>query len=142
MKLISHRGNIDGPNYKLENNPIYIEKTLNEGYEVEVDVRFYKNNFYLGHDEPQFKVSKKFLKNKKIWCHAKDYFALEELKKNNSIFFWHQKDDYTITSNGFFWTYPGRKILVDSIYVLQKKKKVNFNCAGICSDYVKFYKKF
>lgn len=38
MILISHRGNIDGPNVKMENDPRYIENTLGKGYNVEVDV--------------------------------------------------------------------------------------------------------
>ena len=33
-------------------------------------------------------------------------------------YFWHQKDDYTITSNGYFWTYPGKKISNRSVIVL------------------------
>ena len=28
---------------------------------VEIDIRYYKNSFYLGHDEPKFKVQKNFL---------------------------------------------------------------------------------
>ena len=141
MKLISHRGNIKGSKPKYENNPNYISQALKLGYEVEVDVRLHKGYFYLGHDKPQFKVSKTFLKNKKIWCHAKDLKAFEKLKEIKSIHFWHQKDDYTLTSNGYFWTYPGKKISKNSIYVsIGKKKLKNINCAGICSDYISNYK--
>jgi hypothetical protein len=141
MKLISHRGNLFGPEPKLENSPDYIMGALEQGYEVEVDVRFYKNNFYLGHDEPQFKIPRKFLINKKIWCHAKNYLALEMLKKIKTIFFWHQKDDYTLTSNGYFWTYPNKKMLKNSVCVILEKKKLkNIICAGVCSDYISSYK--
>ena len=38
MILISHRGNINGPNPEMENNPEYIQKALDLGYDVEVDV--------------------------------------------------------------------------------------------------------
>ena len=38
MKLIAHRGNIDGPNPERENSPEYIEEALKAGYDVEVDV--------------------------------------------------------------------------------------------------------
>ena len=38
MILISHRGNITGPNKEMENKPEYIEKTLKMGYDVEIDV--------------------------------------------------------------------------------------------------------
>ena len=141
MKLISHRGNIKGSKPRLENNPKYINQALKQGYEVEVDVRFHKGSFYLGHDKPQYKVSSKFLKNKKIWCHAKNLKAFEKLKKNKSIYFWHQNDDYTLTSNGYFWTYPGKKISNNSIYVqIGRNKLKNIKCAGICSNYISKYK--
>lgn len=141
MILISHRGNVNGPEPKSENNPNYILSALKLGYDVEVDVRFYKGYLYLGHDEPQYRISSKFLKNKKIWCHAKDIESFESLKRIESIYFWHQNDDYTLTSNGYFWTYPGKRISKNSIYVQFGKIKIkNLNCAGICSNYISDYK--
>ena len=103
MIFISHRGNINGINKKYENNPTYIQSAINKGYYVEIDV-WYKNAFFLGHDRPQFKVSQKFLENKKFWCHAKNIEALEKLQKLKTKYFWHQEDDYTLTSNGYIWT--------------------------------------
>ena len=64
-----------------ENKPEYIDKALENGFEVEVDVRFNKNKFFLGHDYDQFEVDKEFLLNDKIWCHAKTTEALIELDK-------------------------------------------------------------
>ena len=34
MILISHRGNIDGKYPDFENNPIYVNKALKNGYDV------------------------------------------------------------------------------------------------------------
>lgn len=144
MKFISHRGNVKKKIKKLENKPSYINQALSLGYDIEVDVWYKNNNFYLGHDKPLYKISKKFLKNKKIWCHAKNIEALHELKKIKAIYFWHQKDDYTLTSNGFFWTYPGIKPCKKSICVLPEwkgKKLLNQNIGGICSDLIFYYKK-
>ena len=45
MIYISHRGNVDGPVKDKENNIDHIQKALNKGFEVEVDVRFNKNKF-------------------------------------------------------------------------------------------------
>ena len=118
MYLISHRGNINGPNEINENHPDYILSALEKGYDVEIDVRVHNDKFFIGHDEPKYEVQRDFLLNKKLWCHAKDIHALEKLKQINSIYFWHQNDDYTITSNGFFWTYPGVKLVRNSICVL------------------------
>ena len=142
MIYISHRGNISGPNEKFENKVDYVQKALNKGYEVEVDVRFENDKFFLGHDCNQFEVDENFLINKKIWCHAKTKDALSALEKIKAHYFWHQEDDYTITSKGFVWTYPGKSLLTNSICVLPEI--VNYeeiNCLGICSDYIERYKK-
>ena len=144
MFFISHRGNISGPNKKDENKFEYIKNALNLGFDVEIDIWYYKNNFYLGHDEPIFKVNKFFLLNKKLWCHAKNLEALLNLKKIKANYFWHQKDDYVLTSSGYLWTYPGKKLSKASIYVLPENLKKFFNpliYKGISSDYIAKYKK-
>ena len=72
MILISHRGNINGPNPEMENNPEYIQKALDLGYDVEVDVWGTKYGaWYLGHDGPEYLIDAKFLRQKGLWCHAK-----------------------------------------------------------------------
>lgn len=110
MIYISHRGNLTGPS-KTENYPIHISAALVMGYHVEIDVWFVNDKFYLGHDEPNFKteVDLKYLKNKKLWCHAKNIEALSMMLRNKVHCFWHQEDDATITSKSYIWTYPGKK---------------------------------
>ena len=46
MILISHRGNIDGPNPKLENSPEYIQLAMEKGFDVEVDVWYKDDNWW------------------------------------------------------------------------------------------------
>src|SRR3989338_9472892 len=105
MILIAHRGNFDGSNPAMENNPDYIGEALRMGYQVEIDVRFIDNVFLLGHDKPQYRVEEDFLENEKLWCHAKNYEALERMLKNKNIHcFWHQEYDFTLPSRGFIWT--------------------------------------
>jgi hypothetical protein len=41
--IISHRGNLTGSDQKLENKPEQIEKVINMGFDVEVDLRFENN---------------------------------------------------------------------------------------------------
>ena len=89
MIFISHRGNINGIIKKRENTISYIKEALSAGFNVEVDIWYKKNSFYLGHDYPKIKVNTKFLKNKKIWCHAKNFEAVKYLKKKIT-FFWHE----------------------------------------------------
>lgn len=141
MYLISHRGNLNGAESENENNPKYLKIAINKGFNVEVDVRFEKEKFYLGHDFSQYEVNKDFLLNENIWCHAKTHEALLALDKINAHYFWHQEDDYTITSKGFFWTFPGKELLKKSICVLPEKanyKKID--CLGICSDFIERYR--
>tara|TARA_B100002019_G_scaffold108877_1_gene93553 strand:+ start:57 stop:482 length:426 start_codon:yes stop_codon:yes gene_type:complete len=141
MYLISHRGNLNGIQKDKENEPEYIISAIDKGFDVEVDVRFENNKFFLGHDYNQFEVNKEFLLNKKIWCHAKTNEALLALDEIKAHFFWHQEDDYTITSKGYIWTYPGKKLLSKSICVLPEKANYKeINCIGICSDFIEKFK--
>jgi len=151
MILIAHRGNIDGPNPELENNPFYIDKAIEQGYNVEIDIRgsFY-TKFYLGHDEAQYIVSPSWIfeRASHLWIHAKDIQALHSLTQQASNFnvFWHQDDFYTMTTKGFIWTYPGHTLTPQSICVMPEKfeglysqHEIN-NCAGVCSDFIGKYK--
>lgn len=141
MILISHRGNLNGVIEERENDPKYINKAIEKGYNVEVDVRFENSKFFLGHDFSQYHVDNEFLLNSKIWCHAKTKEALEALEKIKAHYFWHQEDDYTITSEGYIWTYPGKKLFNKSICVLPETHDYkNLNCLGICSDFIEKYK--
>ena len=142
MILISHRGNLNGKSDR-ENSPDYIEEALDQDFDVEVDVWYIDNQFWLGHDKPQYKVSEGFLEHSNLWCHAKNIQALYVMSKSSNIhYFWHQEDDVTLTSREFFWTYPGKQLTEKSICVLlefeNKKSKVILpkNVAGICSDFI------
>ena len=39
MKLIAHRGNINGSEPDNENSPEYIDKCIELGFDVEIDLR-------------------------------------------------------------------------------------------------------
>ena len=136
MRLISHRGNINGKNKERENEPLYIIEATEKGYDVEIDVWWKEDGFYLGHDEPYYKVDISFLQNGKFWCHAKNIDALTHMIDSERIHcFFHQEDDVTLTSEGYLWTYPGKQLTSNSIAVLPPDKgKLPDTIAGICSD--------
>lgn len=140
MILISHRGNTKEKNAKLENNPTYINDALNN-YDVEIDVWFIDNNFYLGHDKPQYLISDNYLVNKKLWCHAKNFDALLEMLKNPNIHcFWHENDKLTLTSKNYLWSYPGVKGVKNNISVLPELNNDDTTYSiGICSDHINKY---
>ena len=142
MILISHRGNLNGKSNK-ENKPGYIHKALWQGFDVEIDVWYIDDEFWLGHDIPQYKIEENFLENPRLWCHAKNIDTLYKMSSNSLIHcFWHQDDDVTLTSRGYLWTLPGKQLTKKSICVLpefeDKKSKVILpkNVAGICSDFI------
>ena len=142
MILISHRGNIDGKNIDLENSPDYIMSAIKKGYDVEIDVWHVNGSFFLGHDEPQYEIEWSFLLSPGLWCHAKNIEALSNMISIGAHCFWHQSDDVTLTSKGFLWTYPGKKILGNSICVLPELfEHDRIDCAGICSDFIERYEK-
>tara|TARA_R100000030_G_scaffold98925_1_gene89410 strand:+ start:774 stop:1229 length:456 start_codon:yes stop_codon:yes gene_type:complete len=151
MYFIAHRGNISGPSPRLENSPEHIDNALSNGYDVEIDLRgSFANGFYLGHDHKQYEISIDWLFQRahKLWIHAKDIESVSSLIGQSDIFniFWHQEDDYTITSKGFIWTYPGKVLSPSSICVMPEEVQEIYdieqlkNCAGICSDFIGEYK--
>lgn len=148
MKLIAHRGNTEGPKPIEENNPKYIDFAIELGYDAEIDIRCEGNQFYLGHDEPQYYVPMTWLVKRKnnLWIHCKDFKSLD-IFSNSPVhlnYFWHQEDDFTITSKRYIWSYPGKPYTSNSIVVMPewnlKSKSFSdlktYNCFGICSDYV------
>ncbi len=143
MILISHRGNLSGPNPELENSPDYIENALLKGFDVEIDVWWSNNQFWLGHDKPQYQIDLEFCNNKHIWAHAKDIVSLQMLLKYNIHCFFHQNDDAVLTSKGYIWVYPGKQVPNEKgIVVLPEWQRSpgHFNSEGICSDYIANYK--
>ena len=143
MILISHRGNVNGPNPNEENTKDYIKKAVSLGFEVEIDVWFINNEWYLGHNKPTNKINFSWINNTNLWCHAKNINALYEMINKNIHCFWHQKDDFTLTSHRYIWTYPGKKLTKNSICVLPEIIEniiIPNDISGICSDYIQNYK--
>jgi len=139
MKIIAHRGNINGPNI-LENKPEYIMNTISKGYYVELDLWKVDNSLYLGHDNPQYKIEINFLLNikNKLFCHCKNIEALQYILINYPEIecFFHDSDDCVITSKNNIWTYPGKKLTDISICVMpERTNQIVKNCLGVCTDY-------
>jgi hypothetical protein len=117
MIIISHRANLKGKDKNTENHPDQIRK-VSRDFLVEVDI-WYSNGWYFGHDNPQYKVDLQTFEDIKdrVIYHAKNNQAAERLLETDLHWFWHQKDDMTITSKGWLWCYPDKPlrggILVD-----------------------------
>jgi len=74
-----------------------------------------------------------------LWCHAKNKEAFSKLLENNLTTFWHQNDDYTLTSNGWIWVYPNKPLLgANSVCCMPELSINTYNpkmCGAICTDY-------
>ena len=141
MILISHRGNINGRIQEMENNPEYVYNAIQNGYDVEVDVWLKEGELYLGHDHPRYQTDLKFLKNKKIWCHAKTIETLFHLLLHEVHCFYHNTDAVTLTSKGYIWSYPNSELTPLSISLFPEQRNEDLRyCKGICSDNISLFK--
>ena len=168
-RIIAHRANIGGPNPDVENNPEQIDKCIAEGYDIEIDLRYddLTKTLWLGHDSPDYKVTWYWLAQRirYLWVHCKTYNTLCELSDQSlpkergydvdtggCNYFWHQEDDYTITSNNIIWAYPGKPYsdmkmlketqnLSNTVIVMPEWNKLDWGslqvlrCYGICTDH-------
>ena len=147
MKLIAHRGNTNGSNISRENSPEYIDEAL-KYYDAEIDLRLINELLYLGHDTPDYQISLEWLiiRRDKLWIHCKNSEAMEFCLRHNLHCFWHNVDDYTITSHGYVWAYPGKENVGDKCILVMPELHYSLDRAkqlikyGVCSDYVDGFK--
>ena len=147
MKYIAHRALFDGPNLEMENHPDQILAALKAGWDCEIDIWWQDNHWWLGHDAPIYQITENFLHHSGLWMHCKNFEALSCISSLQSFYnphyFWHNQDDYTLTSQCIIWTYPGKKLTQNSIWnqpELDIDWRINImnniECYGICSKYV------
>ena len=140
-RLIAHRGNLWGLS-KEENCPKYVQNALSGKFDVEVDLWKIGCTFFLGHDEGEYKIPEKWLytDNARKWFHCKNLEALKYCLRYGLHCFWHQKDDYTLTSEGYLWVYPGKEVPESAgmgVVLVDKKLKIApVGAEIICSDFV------
>ena len=145
MIYIAHRGNVNGPNPVRENSPEYIQEALGAGYDCEVDLFIISGSPYLGHDNPQYKVTEKWLNERKnnLWIHAKTFDSASWLANSKFEFeyFCHEKDNFTLTQKNYIWLHdlariPNFKCIIPLIAREQVTKYKYKNFYAVCSDYI------
>lgn len=145
MKIIAHRGNLNGPDPSNENSPDVIQYCVSRGFDVEIDLWCHRNIAYLGHDEPTYPISLDFLiKNRdNLWVHCKNLCASSMVFELGDFnYFYHENDPMVITSKGYIWTYPEPQEMVSPFQVLLDFSSdidymfyKNLNIYGVCVDY-------
>lgn len=144
MIYIAHRGNTHGIKKDRENHPDYIMDALKMDFDCEIDVWHVDGTWKLGHDEPQYDVSLDFLFTPNLWIHCKNIDALTSLVHHSALnVFWHQQDDYTLTSKGYVWCYPGKTVNEPTKTICVKPEIHDTDWkefGGVCSDYVGYHR--
>lgn len=113
MRIISHRGNLNGPDPDRENSSEALLECRQLGLDVEVDVWGESGDLWLGHDAPVARCPSVLLKGghaHRMWFHCKNVEALEVCLRSGLHCFAHQSDPYTLTSKGYIWCLPGRPV--------------------------------
>jgi len=147
IKIISHRGNINGPIPSKENRPSYIDCALQLGLDVEIDVRYIDNNFYLGHDTADYEISESWILKRKehLWFHCKDLNSVQALNNLDPsiIKFCHTSDDFVLISNNTTWVH-NLNLNLDSYCVIPLMTSLEIDMFfhvdkrevhGICTDH-------
>lgn len=166
MIVIAHRALLQGPNPSLENSPEAIERAIDQGFMVEVDINsasgmefdFVLGHGYLNHSSIVWGVSIDYV----IDIAPYTYFHCKDLKVLNHLLhlrcipyaFFHDIDQGVMTTDGKIWTYPGQEVYKNSIAVLPESwnpdisLEANLNatkkldCYGICTDWAWQVRKF
>jgi len=145
MIFIAHRGNTKGRNLETENSPDAIIEAA-KLHMVEVDVRLIGGTIVFGHDMPMDEVSYDFIYSlsQRLLIHCKNVDAVRYFMFHPEFhFFWHQNDDYTITSKGKLFTKPGSPIIDGSIVVMPEMASYTVDelrrADAICTDKVDEY---
>lgn len=143
MRIISHRGNINGPDPKLENKWDSIFHAAEMGFDVEFDMWYehYENNFFLGHDGPdinQHMDLEKVLElirysghGTRFYIHCKstetliallNFWPFENDDPNIQPFF-HDVDDCIVVGKSV-WVHPKTEFLALAPYNTLKKNTI------------------
>lgn len=148
MRLISHRGNIIGPNPNRENTPSYIDCAIGGSYDVEVDISYINDKFYLGHDEPNIEISETWMLKRKdnIWFHCKNISAAAKLSEmGNFKYFCHTNDQFSLISTSHIWVHDlnlklDHKCVIPLLCHADVKNYNGEFVYAICTDYISFAK--
>jgi len=151
MKIISHRGNLNGPNLKKENTKEYIQNAIFEGFYVEVDViNITQDLLIVGHnsEKPSDHINLGWLNNYGGYCifHAKTEQALNRLLELKYHCFFHKNDDFTLTSEGLIWVHPKAEVNAcdeRAIFCMpeEREQDLYMPIGGVCTDYPIHYRK-
>jgi hypothetical protein len=158
MRIIAHRGLTSGPDKFLENSPGQIQKAILKNYDIEIDIWFAYDSYWLGHDSPTYPLTTEMLgswANKNmVYVHCKDIYTLQKIMEEkdlseNIIPFFHENDPCILLENGVLWVHPNsikdaRMVVGKTIFVVPDatSSQLYKNCYGICTDFADSVSKY
>ncbi len=108
MRIVSHRGNLDGPGSECERERV--DAALAAGFDVEVDVRHVFGKLMVGHDKPMYELPAQWLEPgliDRFWFHAKDARSHNELGAKGGRVFMHANEPFAIVfPERLKWVHP------------------------------------
>ena len=113
MILIANRGNLYGPLPETENSTDTLNDAIARGFHVTIDLWWYDDCFWLGTRSPKYKLmggGEDWLQYSmnSLWIHARDPEALRRASDLGLNVFWHQTDEYALTTWGYMLGFYGR----------------------------------
>jgi hypothetical protein len=144
QRFICHRGNLKCKDLATENDPILLDKRIADGYDVELDVWYKDNELFLGHDEPEHRITFEWLmQSSKKYIHTKNAKTLEYLllrcgkEGYNPNIFYHTVEHYSLTTRNHIIVLPGQEILEGSVNMMPEMSpspKDSSKAYAVCSD--------
>jgi len=142
MKIYSHRGNLSGKDSQ-ENEPAFIKQCLAGGFHVEIDLWFIDNKYFLGHDEPTYRIDIDEFDHEEVIFHLKTPH-LPLLRRADA--FAIENDPYVLTLRGLLWMNYGQtpgvrsvmcspELVGHSLGVEAFVRTIAGRAAGLCTDY-------
>ena len=145
--IIAHRCNLEGKS-DHENTLSGLIDCINQGFSVEIDVRYIGGKYYLGHDLPQEEISVYLMSSlsDRLFIHCKNIEALQHLRAYEQLnIFGHSEDEFVITSKGDVFCSVGT-VHEHTICVMPELSKRSIlidnmiNCSHVLTDYAYRYR--
>lgn len=138
MILIAHRGNYNSVQPDRENTISYLHEAINNGYDIEVDIRLTEQGYLLGHDNPTYNITKEQIVELSpyAWFHAKNYEALYALASEGHHVFAHDQDLWALTSRNIIWSHKHQRNPNGIVCMpdLETDIEIMKSAKGICHD--------
>ena len=147
IRLIAHRGNLRGIDRRRENTWAYLKEALDAGFDVEVDIVWRDNTYFLGHQlytNLELMVLEIWDYKDRIWFHAKTVTTLYKIRFHDVNAFYHDEDPCVLTTKGIMWNHvrsieisPGSIVVLPEMSgILDHEPDIYGRVFGICTDLI------